>query len=186
MRLLRVLPVAALTAAGSRAQRVRRRRRRRLHSGPRPPVRPRAAAFGQRRRCRHHRRGSRCRRRGGRGAGGRRYPRARHDRHGRPGLRALPLRPGHGEAPDGHVRRRVRSEVAADHRRYPEGKLWLTGVDQSLVGMVQRADGTSQLTLGGWALYRYSGDAPGRRRARRSATHGSRPRLRARRRRRHR
>jgi predicted lipoprotein with Yx(FWY)xxD motif len=43
----------------------------------------------------------------------------------------------------------------------PEGKLSLTGVDQSLVGMVQRADGTSQLTLGGWALYRYSGDAPG-------------------------
>jgi predicted lipoprotein with Yx(FWY)xxD motif len=43
----------------------------------------------------------------------------------------------------------------------PEGKLSLTGVDQSLIGMVQRSDGTSQLTLGGWALYRYSGDTPG-------------------------
>jgi predicted lipoprotein with Yx(FWY)xxD motif len=44
----------------------------------------------------------------------------------------------------------------------PEGKLSLRGVDQSLIGMVQRSDGTSQLTLAGWALYRYSGDtAPG-------------------------
>jgi predicted lipoprotein with Yx(FWY)xxD motif len=43
----------------------------------------------------------------------------------------------------------------------PEGKLSLTGIDQSLIGMVQRSDGTSQLTLGGWALYRYSDDAPG-------------------------
>jgi predicted lipoprotein with Yx(FWY)xxD motif len=43
----------------------------------------------------------------------------------------------------------------------PEGKLTLKGVDQSLIGMVQRSDGTSQLTLGGWALYRYSDDTPG-------------------------
>lgn len=43
----------------------------------------------------------------------------------------------------------------------PEGKLSLTGVDRSRIGMVQRSDSTSQLTPGGWALYRYSGDGPG-------------------------
>lgn len=44
----------------------------------------------------------------------------------------------------------------------PEGKLTLEGVDQAGVGMVQRADGNSQLTLGGWPVYRYAGDtSPG-------------------------
>ncbi|WP_081789217.1 hypothetical protein [Kutzneria albida] len=32
------------------------------------------------------------------------------------------------------------------------------GINQSLVGQVQRADETSQLTLGGWPLYRYAQD----------------------------
>jgi predicted lipoprotein with Yx(FWY)xxD motif len=32
------------------------------------------------------------------------------------------------------------------------------GVDQNLVGSVQRADRTTQLTIGGWPMYRYSGD----------------------------
>ncbi|MCW2943206.1 MAG: putative lipoprotein [Actinomycetia bacterium] len=39
------------------------------------------------------------------------------------------------------------------------GNVTLTGVDRSLVGSVKRADGTSQLTLGGWPLYRYAKDA---------------------------
>jgi predicted lipoprotein with Yx(FWY)xxD motif len=44
----------------------------------------------------------------------------------------------------------------------PEGALNLEGVDRSAVGMVQRPDGTSQLTIGGWPVYRYAGDtAPG-------------------------
>lgn len=34
----------------------------------------------------------------------------------------------------------------------------VVGVDQNLVGSVERADGTKQLTLGGWPLYRYAGD----------------------------
>ncbi|MGW4645318.1 hypothetical protein [Kitasatospora sp. NPDC004289] len=38
----------------------------------------------------------------------------------------------------------------------------LQGVDRALVGTVTRADGTQQLTLGGWPLYRFAGDkAPG-------------------------
>jgi predicted lipoprotein with Yx(FWY)xxD motif len=41
----------------------------------------------------------------------------------------------------------------------PEGALNLEGVERSAVGMVQRPDGTVQLTLGGWPVYRYSGDA---------------------------
>jgi predicted lipoprotein with Yx(FWY)xxD motif len=36
------------------------------------------------------------------------------------------------------------------------------GIDAKLVGSVTRADGTEQLTLGGWPLYRFAGDkAPG-------------------------
>jgi predicted lipoprotein with Yx(FWY)xxD motif len=35
----------------------------------------------------------------------------------------------------------------------------LNGVDQSLVGTVTRPDGTRQLTLNGWPLYRFSGDS---------------------------
>jgi predicted lipoprotein with Yx(FWY)xxD motif len=38
----------------------------------------------------------------------------------------------------------------------------LTGIDKSLVGTIKRADGSTQLTLKGWALYRFAGDtAPG-------------------------
>ena len=42
----------------------------------------------------------------------------------------------------------------------------LLGVDEDQVGVVTRADGTDQLTLAGWPLYRHLGDAR-RRRARR-------------------
>jgi predicted lipoprotein with Yx(FWY)xxD motif len=39
----------------------------------------------------------------------------------------------------------------------------LEGIDQSLVGTIQRADGGTQLTLAGWPLYRYIGDkTPGK------------------------
>lgn len=38
----------------------------------------------------------------------------------------------------------------------------LEGIDAALVGAVTRDDGTEQLTLGGWPLYRYAADqAPG-------------------------
>jgi predicted lipoprotein with Yx(FWY)xxD motif len=40
----------------------------------------------------------------------------------------------------------------------PKGKLGLEGVEQANVGMVQRPDGTAQLTLGGWPVYRFAGD----------------------------
>lgn len=40
----------------------------------------------------------------------------------------------------------------------PEGKLSLKGVQQSAVAMVQRPDGASQLTIGGFPVYRFSGD----------------------------
>ncbi|WIM95256.1 hypothetical protein ACTOB_007340 [Actinoplanes oblitus] len=39
-----------------------------------------------------------------------------------------------------------------------DGKPTLKGVNQKLVGTVTRADGTKQLTLKGWPLYRYVGD----------------------------
>jgi predicted lipoprotein with Yx(FWY)xxD motif len=39
-----------------------------------------------------------------------------------------------------------------------DGNTVLSGVDENLVGTVTRPDGTRQLTLGGWALYRYIGD----------------------------
>jgi predicted lipoprotein with Yx(FWY)xxD motif len=39
----------------------------------------------------------------------------------------------------------------------------LEGVDSTLVGTIQRADGGNQITLGGWPLYRYVGDkTPGK------------------------
>ncbi len=34
----------------------------------------------------------------------------------------------------------------------------LANVSKGLVGVLERADGTKQLTLGGWALYRYKDD----------------------------
>jgi predicted lipoprotein with Yx(FWY)xxD motif len=37
-------------------------------------------------------------------------------------------------------------------------KLFLNGVDQSEVGFVTRDDGSMQVTLGGWPIYKYSGD----------------------------
>jgi predicted lipoprotein with Yx(FWY)xxD motif len=38
----------------------------------------------------------------------------------------------------------------------------LAGVDRSLLGTIKRSDGSVQLTLHGWPLYRYAGDtAPG-------------------------
>ena len=39
-----------------------------------------------------------------------------------------------------------------------DGKPTLKGVDSELVGTVTRADGSKQLTLKGWPLYRYIGD----------------------------
>jgi predicted lipoprotein with Yx(FWY)xxD motif len=43
-----------------------------------------------------------------------------------------------------------------------DGNPVLNGVDASLVGTVTRADGSMQITLNGWPLYRYIGDkAPG-------------------------
>jgi predicted lipoprotein with Yx(FWY)xxD motif len=41
----------------------------------------------------------------------------------------------------------------------PGGKVFLNGVDQADVGVLKRQDGSLQLTVHGWALYRYSGDA---------------------------
>lgn len=34
----------------------------------------------------------------------------------------------------------------------------VSGVDQALVGTVAREDGTQQVTLGGWPLYKFSKD----------------------------
>jgi predicted lipoprotein with Yx(FWY)xxD motif len=38
------------------------------------------------------------------------------------------------------------------------GKVTFVGGDQSLVGTLTRPDGTTQLTLRSWPLYRYAGD----------------------------
>jgi predicted lipoprotein with Yx(FWY)xxD motif len=44
-----------------------------------------------------------------------------------------------------------------------DGKPQLKGVDSKLVGTLTRSDGTKQLTVAGWALYRYIGDkVPGK------------------------
>ena len=46
---------------------------------------------------------------------------------------------------------------------FTDGNPKLTGVDASLVGTVTRGDGSMQITLNGWPLYRYIGDkAPGK------------------------
>lgn len=39
------------------------------------------------------------------------------------------------------------------------GKLALEGVEKAAVGLVERPDGTTQLTINGWPVYRFSGDA---------------------------
>ncbi|MCW6009633.1 hypothetical protein K1W54_34595 [Micromonospora sp. CPCC 205371] len=39
-----------------------------------------------------------------------------------------------------------------------DGKPDLVGIDDEKLGVITRADGTKQLTLGDWALYRYIGD----------------------------
>jgi predicted lipoprotein with Yx(FWY)xxD motif len=41
----------------------------------------------------------------------------------------------------------------------PSGAMQLRGVDQSAIGTITRADGTKQLTLDGWPLYDFTGDA---------------------------
>ncbi|GDY32395.1 hypothetical protein GTS_40280 [Gandjariella thermophila] len=41
------------------------------------------------------------------------------------------------------------------------GDITVTGLERSLVGTVKRPDGTMQLTLAGWPLYRYAEDKPG-------------------------
>jgi predicted lipoprotein with Yx(FWY)xxD motif len=38
----------------------------------------------------------------------------------------------------------------------------LAGIDKHLIGTVARKDGSVQLTLAGWPLYRYANDAPGK------------------------
>ncbi|MCA6091863.1 hypothetical protein LE181_06745 [Streptomyces sp. SCA3-4] len=40
----------------------------------------------------------------------------------------------------------------------PGGKIFLDGVDRSKVGTVKRDDGTLQVTVGGWPVYRFSKD----------------------------
>lgn len=39
------------------------------------------------------------------------------------------------------------------------GRVYLAGVRASQIGAIQRQDGTVQLTVGGWPVYRYSGDS---------------------------
>jgi predicted lipoprotein with Yx(FWY)xxD motif len=44
----------------------------------------------------------------------------------------------------------------------PSGRIFLDGVPKSAVGVVRRDDGTLQVTIGGWPVYRFSKDtAPG-------------------------
>ncbi|MFI6339094.1 hypothetical protein [Streptomyces sp. NPDC050535] len=40
----------------------------------------------------------------------------------------------------------------------PGGRIFIDGVDKSDVGVVKRTDGTLQVTLGGWPVYRFSKD----------------------------
>jgi predicted lipoprotein with Yx(FWY)xxD motif len=40
----------------------------------------------------------------------------------------------------------------------PGSKIFLNGVPQSAVGVVRRADGTLQVTIGGWPVYKFSKD----------------------------
>jgi len=38
------------------------------------------------------------------------------------------------------------------------GKVELQGIDSKLLGSIKRADGTEQVTIGGWPVYRFSKD----------------------------
>jgi predicted lipoprotein with Yx(FWY)xxD motif len=40
----------------------------------------------------------------------------------------------------------------------PDARLDLEGIEAAAVGLVRRGDGTYQLTIGGWPLYRFAGD----------------------------
>ena len=43
-----------------------------------------------------------------------------------------------------------------------DGTTQISGIDPKLVGKTRRADGTEQVTVGGWPVYRYAKDtAPG-------------------------
>src|SRR5439155_19467667 len=43
-----------------------------------------------------------------------------------------------------------------------DGTTQISGIDPKLVGKTRRADGTKQVTVGGWPVYRYAKDtAPG-------------------------
>jgi predicted lipoprotein with Yx(FWY)xxD motif len=43
-----------------------------------------------------------------------------------------------------------------------DDKLIVDGVEDSAIGLLERPDGSTQLTINGWAVYRFSGDtAPG-------------------------
>ncbi|WP_406288670.1 hypothetical protein [Embleya sp. NBC_00896] len=40
-----------------------------------------------------------------------------------------------------------------------DGNVQLNGIDKSAVGSVKRSDGTTQVTIGGWPVYRFAADA---------------------------
>ncbi|MFL5910043.1 MAG: hypothetical protein ACJ768_05675 [Gaiellaceae bacterium] len=40
----------------------------------------------------------------------------------------------------------------------PKGRIFLDGVPRSKIGVVKRSDGTLQVTIGGWPIYRFSKD----------------------------
>jgi predicted lipoprotein with Yx(FWY)xxD motif len=42
---------------------------------------------------------------------------------------------------------------------FTDGNTTVDGIDENLVGAVTRKDGTRQLTIGGWPVYRYAGEA---------------------------
>ncbi|WP_373462892.1 COG4315 family predicted lipoprotein [Arthrobacter pascens] len=53
-------------------------------------------------------------------------------------------------------------------------KIYTENVDASLIGYVERADGTCQVTIGGWQVYYFAGDkAPGESRGKELAAPGS-------------
>jgi hypothetical protein len=42
----------------------------------------------------------------------------------------------------------------------PAGRLTVDGVQEAAVGLLRRPDGTTQLTIAGWAVYRSAGTPP--------------------------